>query len=59
VRDLTADDATKALSDRGFQVETIDQTALIPTRKGLVVDQDPSANTVGCSGDKVRITVQK
>ncbi|HEY8201418.1 MAG TPA: Stk1 family PASTA domain-containing Ser/Thr kinase [Actinomycetota bacterium] len=59
VRDMTGDQAVKMLQDRGFQVELVEQSALIPTRKGLVVSQDPEPGTVACNGDKVRITVQK
>ena len=59
VRDLTEDDAIKALQNRGFQVEVVEQPVLIPTKKGLVVSQDPEPGAVGCKGSKVRITVQK
>jgi serine/threonine-protein kinase len=59
VRDMTGDEAAKLLQDRGFQVEVVEQSALIPTRKGLVVNQDPDPGAIACKGDKVRIAVQK
>jgi beta-lactam-binding protein with PASTA domain len=59
VRDMTGDDAVKLLQDRGFQVEVAEQSALIPTRKGLVINQAPDPGSVVCQGEKVRITVQK
>jgi serine/threonine-protein kinase len=59
VRDMTEDEAISALQQRGFQVEVVDQTVLLPTKKGLVIDQNPDPGTAACKGDQVRITVQK
>jgi beta-lactam-binding protein with PASTA domain len=59
VRDMTEEQAIQTLQTRGFQVEVVEQPVLLPTRKGLVVSQDPDPTTVACKGDKVRITVQK
>jgi serine/threonine-protein kinase len=55
VFDLTEAQATKKLQDAGFvvTVEHVDT----PGKHDKVVDQNPSAGTVGCKGDTVTITV--
>jgi serine/threonine-protein kinase len=59
VRDMAENEAITSLQNRGFQVEVIEQSVLIPTKKGLVIDQNPEAGAVACRGDEVSITVQK
>ena len=58
VRDMTEQEAISLLQQQGFTVEVVDQTVLLPTKKGRVIDQSPEPGSVACKGSKVRITIQ-
>jgi beta-lactam-binding protein with PASTA domain/predicted Ser/Thr protein kinase len=52
------EDAVDRLQEAGFRVVVVEQDR-VPTEDDRVVDQDPDGGTVGCSGDTVRIFVEK
>jgi serine/threonine-protein kinase len=54
---MTEDDATTALEDAGFVVDSQDQTVTDPLEVGLVQDQDPAADSTAPPGSTVTIFV--
>jgi eukaryotic-like serine/threonine-protein kinase len=57
VLDATEADAVQALKDAGFKVKTEEASVETPDEDGIVVDQDPSADTPRPAGSTVTITV--
>jgi beta-lactam-binding protein with PASTA domain len=57
VIDATEDEATQALEDAGFEVEVEDEPVETPDEDGIVLEQDPSADTPRPRGSTVTITV--
>jgi serine/threonine-protein kinase len=53
----TLDDATKTLTDAGFQVRTRDQAVTDPTQDGLVIRQFPPAGTRRSTGATITLVV--
>jgi beta-lactam-binding protein with PASTA domain len=57
VLDATEADAVRTLEDAGFEVEIAEAPVETPDEDGIVIEQDPSANTPRPQGSTVTITI--